>query len=158
MQNAPWEHSAILSTALSYHLSLRVLFCLTLIGRLRQVLLYTISIPNINEIVMKSLKLGIIWSHLVLVVSNESNWHLNVYVYLQNKENGSGPDSLPTRGIFSQDSWFKNYWWTGMKLDYCACKVPVDIILTTSHIPLIRVYTIFSHTRSGFTHTSPRER
>ena len=34
------EHSLILSTSLSYHLSLRPLFCLFLSNRLRQVLLY----------------------------------------------------------------------------------------------------------------------
>ena len=34
------EHSAILLTSLSYHLSLRSLFCLLLSGRFTQVLLY----------------------------------------------------------------------------------------------------------------------
>ena len=34
------KHSAILSPSLSYHLSIRFLFCLFLSGRLRQVLLY----------------------------------------------------------------------------------------------------------------------
>ena len=32
-----WEHSVILSTALSYHMALRPLFCLFLSGSLRQV-------------------------------------------------------------------------------------------------------------------------
>ena len=41
------EHSVILSTPLSYHLSLRSLFCLLLSGCFTQVLLYCISLESV---------------------------------------------------------------------------------------------------------------
>ena len=47
MQNAPREHSAILSTSIKQLLlSLRPLFCLFLSGRLRQILLYSLEFTH----------------------------------------------------------------------------------------------------------------
>ena len=43
------EHSAILLTLLSYHLSLRSLFCLFLRGRFTQVLQYADTFVNIGQ-------------------------------------------------------------------------------------------------------------
>ena len=48
LQNALLEHSAILSTFIKLHLSLKPLFCLFLSGRLRRVLLYYICSKIFN--------------------------------------------------------------------------------------------------------------